>query len=357
MKLKDDESGFIMVSKKTNENECIDYLIDTVSNSTISMFYTNNANFLHKIIIVQSNESMVGYTSKYREETKDFDIIWEMSDGSTTDYETFANIPITDVFKHATTPGVEADTDYQIETLKVSIRIADAINKYVDNEFEETSNFMMRGRGWSKFCNFWKKVFKPILVVVAVVVAIIAPPVTPFVVHVIKKVDEKVKKIEEMYGDIKDIDDESIGPKNLYILKTPNNYEDSNWYNENDEILLKSEGDNSRIVFDITDAKIDSFMVKSTIENEKNGYLLINANYNFEYQTVSGKKEPKVDSNNILIPVKSLNKNEDIDLKITKMNNQFGSSDIYIDVYVGNNTFINNEAKTTFRLILKLSSI
>ena len=61
------------------------------------MFYTNNANFPHKIIIVQSNESMVGYTSKYIEETKDFDIIWEMSDGSTTNYETFANILITAV--------------------------------------------------------------------------------------------------------------------------------------------------------------------------------------------------------------------------------------------------------------------
>ena len=104
MKLKDDESGFIMVSKMTNENECIDYLIDTQNNSTISMFYTNKADFPHKIVIVQSNESMVGYTSKYREETKDFDIIWEMSDGSTTNYETFANIPITAVFNHAKTP-------------------------------------------------------------------------------------------------------------------------------------------------------------------------------------------------------------------------------------------------------------
>lgn len=131
MKLKDDESGFIMVSKMTNENECIDYLIDTKNNSTISMFYTNQQEaFPYKIVIVQGEESMVGYTSKYREETKDFDIIWEMSDGSTTDYETFANIPITAVFNHATTPGVEADTDYQIKTLKVSIRIADAINKY-----------------------------------------------------------------------------------------------------------------------------------------------------------------------------------------------------------------------------------
>ena len=83
MKLKDDENGFIMVSRKTGENEYTDYLIDNINNSTISMYYTNKSNFPHKIVVIQSNESgensMVGYTSKYREDTKDFDIIWEMS--------------------------------------------------------------------------------------------------------------------------------------------------------------------------------------------------------------------------------------------------------------------------------------
>lgn len=55
---------------------------------------------------------MVGYTSKYREETKDFDIICEMPDGSS---DTFKDIPISNIFNHATTPEVEADTDYQIK--------------------------------------------------------------------------------------------------------------------------------------------------------------------------------------------------------------------------------------------------
>ena len=57
MKLKDDESGFIMVSKKTKtsgseEVEYIDYLINTNDNSTISMFYTNKADFPHKIVVL-----------------------------------------------------------------------------------------------------------------------------------------------------------------------------------------------------------------------------------------------------------------------------------------------------------------
>ena len=137
MKLKDDENGFIMVSRKTGENEYTDYLIDNINNSTISMYYTNKSNFPHKIVVIQSNESgetsMVGYTSKYREDTKDFDIIWEMLNGSTTEYETFKNISAANLFNHAKTSGVDENTDYQIMTLKVSVRIADAINKYVEN--------------------------------------------------------------------------------------------------------------------------------------------------------------------------------------------------------------------------------
>ena len=54
MKLKDDENGFIMVSKKTGENEYTDYLIDNINNSTISMYYTNKSNFPHKIVVIQS---------------------------------------------------------------------------------------------------------------------------------------------------------------------------------------------------------------------------------------------------------------------------------------------------------------
>ena len=92
MKLKDDENGFIMVSRKTGENEYTDYLIDNINNSTISMYYTNKSNFPHKIVVIQEGVSMVGYTSEYREDTKDFDIVWEMLNGSTTEYETFANI-------------------------------------------------------------------------------------------------------------------------------------------------------------------------------------------------------------------------------------------------------------------------
>lgn len=134
MKLEEDDSGFIMVSRKAEEtDEYIDYLIDTKNESTISMYYKNGESFPYKIVIVQGEESMIGYTSGYRESSRDFDIIWQMQEGSSETYETFKDIPISSVFNHGKTAGVDEATDYQIKTLKVSVRVADAINKYIDN--------------------------------------------------------------------------------------------------------------------------------------------------------------------------------------------------------------------------------
>lgn len=49
MKLKDDESGFIMVSRKTGKEEGTEEyttsLIDTTNNTSISMVYTNGETF------------------------------------------------------------------------------------------------------------------------------------------------------------------------------------------------------------------------------------------------------------------------------------------------------------------------
>ena len=216
MKLKDDESGFIMVSRKTGENEYTDYLIDTERNSTISMFYTNKSNFPYKIVVIQEGVSMVGYTSEYREDTKDFDIVWEMLNGSTTEYETFANISATNLFNHAKTSGVDENTDYQIMTLKVSVRIADAINKYVDDNFED--NPITRGF-WSKFCNFWKKVFKPIVRVVTIIVAIFIPPVAPIIVATVKIVDKIIDTINGVYIGVEDAAKAASGKKELLIIK------------------------------------------------------------------------------------------------------------------------------------------
>ena len=242
MKLKDDESGFIMVSRKTGENEYTDYLIDNINNSTISMYYTNKSNFPHKIVVIQSNESgensMVGYTSKYREDTKDFDIIWEMSDGSS---DSFTGITVADLFNHAKTSGVDENTDYQIMTLKVSVRIADAINKYVEN------NDSPLARGfWSKFCNFWKKVFKPIVRVVTIIVAIFIPPVAPIIVATVKIVDKIIDTINGVYIGVEDAAKAASGKKELLIIK-----ESGGRYKDGEELNLKKANGTEKVILDI----------------------------------------------------------------------------------------------------------
>lgn len=350
MKLKDDESGFIMVSKKTNENECINYLIDTVSNSTISMFYTNIGNpeaFPYKIVIVQGEESMVGYTSSYREDTKDFDIIWEMSDGSTTNYETFAAIPITAVFNHAKTPGVGDYTDYQIKTLKVSIRIADAINKYVDNEFEETSNFMMRGKRWNAFCNFWKKVFKPIVRVVTAIVAIFIPPVAAIITTVVKVADAIINAISGVFIGVEDAAKAASGKKELLIIK-----ENGAQYKDGEELNLKVANGSEKVILDITEAAINNFVGRATMSgNDINPHDKINFYYSFK--DVKNNRNFSVSNTTIFLqPKEALNNGSDIHLLITRKFNEIGTNNIYLDFSVPAGVFINGEVKSNLKLIL-----
>lgn len=350
MKLKDDESGFVMVSKMTNKNECIDYLIDTKNNSTISMFYTNQEAFPHKIVIVQSNEaqgeqSMVGYTSKYREETKDFDIIWEMSDGSTTNYETFANIPITAVFNHATTPGVEADTDYQIKTLKVSIRIADAINKYIDDNFDD--NPLLRGKRWNAFCNFWKKVFKPIVTVVTVIVAVVFPPAAPIITAVVKIADAIINAISGVFIGVEDAGKAASGKKELLIIK-----ESGEQYEDGEELNLKEANRTEKVILDITEAAINNFVGRATMSgNDVNPHDKINFYYSFK--DVNNNRNFSVSNTTIFLqPKEALNNGSDIHLLITRKFNEIGTNNIYLDFSVPDGVFINGAVKSNLKLIL-----
>ena len=353
MKLKDDESGFIMVSKKTGENEYTDYLIDTVHNSTISMFYTNKADFPHKIVVLQSNESgetsMVGYTSKYREETKDFDIIWEMSDGSTTNYETFANISVTNLFNHAATSGVDADTDYQIKTLKVSVRIANAINKYVedDNNWED-DNPLLRGKRWNAFRNFWKKVFAPIVRVVTVIVAVFVPPVAAIITTVVNVVDKVIDAIDNAINKTEAAAAKApSGPKNLYILKTPNNREDR--YTDKEIIYLTNRGDTRNIIFEVPDAEIKNIKGRISIPEEKESEVSLAGNY-YGFKDVNKGTEFTINSQSILLDYASL-KNT-INLLVNKKLNKIGHN-VYINIELNENIFINENATNSFQLILQ----
>ncbi|WP_288520323.1 hypothetical protein [uncultured Brachyspira sp.] len=347
MKLKDDENGFIMVSKKTGENEYTDYLIDNINNSTISMYYTNKSNFPHKIVVIQSNESgetsMVGYTSKYREDTKDFDIIWEMLNGSTTENETFTNISAANLFNHAKTSGVDENTDYQIMTLKVSVRIADAINKYVEN------NDSPLARGfWSKFCNFWKKVFKPIARVVTIIVAVFVPPVAAIITTVVKIADAIINTIDNAINKTEEAVKVSSGPKNLYILKNNNgDYKNaSNQYSNNEEIYLKSLGATTNIIFKVTEAPIGEFRGYASVSNEN----IIKATDYYNLINEEGKCY-LLDSNKRFIYFSSLNK--DLNVKVERRVNKMGYT-AFIDIELEDNILVNDRAGVKdFRLILQ----
>ena len=344
MKLKDDENGFIMVSKKTGENEYTDYLIDTVNNSTISMFYTNKSNFPYKIVVIQEGVSMVGYTSEYREDTKDFDIVWEMLNGSTTEYETFANISATNLFNHAKTSGVDENTDYQIMTLKVSVRIADAINKYVDDNFED--NPITRGF-WSKFCNFWKKVFKPIVRVVTIIVAIFIPPVAPIIVSTVKIVDKIIDTINGVYIGVEDAAKAASGKKELLIIK-----ESGGRYKDGEELNLKKANGTEKVILDITEAAINNFVGRATMSgNDINPHDKINFYYSFKDD--KNNRNYCVSNTSIFLqPKEALNNGSDINLLITRKFNEIGTNNIYLDFIVPDGVFINGKVKPNFRLVL-----
>ena len=344
MKLKDDENGFIMVSRKTGENEYTDYLIDTVNNSTISMFYTNKSNFPYKIVVIQEGVSMVGYTSEYREDTKDFDIVWEMLNGSTTEYETFANISATNLFNHAKTSGVDENTDYQIMTLKVSVRIADAINKYVDDNFED--NPITRGF-WSKFCNFWKKVFKPIVRVVTIIVAIFIPPVAPIIVATVKIVDKIIDTINGVYIGVEDAAKAASGKKELLIIK-----ESGGRYKDGEELNLKKANGTEKVILDITEAAINNFVGRATMSgNDINPHDKINFYYSFKDD--KNNRNYCVSNTSIFLqPKEALNNGSDINLLITRKFNEIGTNNIYLDFIVPDGVFINGKVKPNFRLVL-----
>ena len=347
MKLKDDENGFIMVSRKTGENEYTDYLIDNINNSTISMYYTNKSNFPYKIVVIQEGVSMVGYTSEYREDTKDFDIVWEMLNGSTTEYETFANISATNLFNHAKTSGVDENTDYQIMTLKVSVRISAAINKYIDDNFDD--NPLLRGKRWNAFCNFWKKVFKPIARVVTIIVAVFVPPVAAIITTVVKVADAIINTIDNAINKTEEAVKVSSGPKNLYILKNNNgDYKNaSNQYTNTESIYLKSSGATTNIIFKVTDAKLGGLKGYASVSNES-----INATDYYEFKDTKGKSY-SVNSEKQLLSLTDADIGNLFNLVAKRKVNKMGYI-VFIDIKLQDNIFVNDKAGIKdFRLILQ----
>ena len=360
MKLKDDESGFIMVSRNTGKEDGIEEyttsLIDTANKTSISMVYTNGSEFPHKILLADGeNETMIGYTSAHRKDTQNFDIIWYSEDGNG---ESSENIPLkTTIYNYVKMAGVDADTDYQVKTIKISVKIAEAINKYVEENspnIEEDNDYnimLRRGITWKSFCNFWKKVFTPIIIAVAVIVAIVVPIVIPaataIVLGVTGGVSGAVAGLAVLFDQIDNSIESSPGEKALLISKDVG----EDYYKDGEIIYLKEVGSETNIYFNIINEPIDYLHVKVEIENDTNPYEVAN-NY-FAFDTGSGYKN--LTSNYVINKDGGFEKNTYSVLKIKKKREipDGYSSTIYLTIETGNNVMVNRGSSSGLRLILK----
>ena len=172
MKLKDDDSGFVITSKKINESKYTVYLIDPKSETTISMVYTNGANFPYKITTLKGKQFLEGYTGEHRRDTEDFDMHWYMGD----EEDNLLNIPLkNDIYNHVNSAGLDAQSDYQFMIMKISIKIWYAISIHVQNS-TDSDNSGIQSRGWLKTLGYiLLGLVVPILVIAAAVCSVVAP--------------------------------------------------------------------------------------------------------------------------------------------------------------------------------------
>ena len=345
MKLEEDDSGFIMVSRKTGEEEYTASLIDMVNNTSISMIYTNGASFPHKIMLVKDKETMTGYTSIHRQDSQDFDIIWYYSDG---DGDICENIPLkTTIYNHIKTAGFDNNTDYQIKTINISVKIADAINKYVEENYEDNS--MLRRISWKSFCNFWKTIFTPIVVAIAVVVAVVVPIIIPAATAIVLGVTGGVSGVVTGLGIIFEKIDNGIesSPGEKALLITRDGIED--YYKEGDIIHLEKVGDEAHIYFDILNEPIDYLNVKLYRENDNEPHRIASAYFNFN----TGHGDSNLNSEYIIKEGKH-NSDKDMRLIIKRRELTTDNLNLFLIIETGNNVMINRTtASSSLKLILK----
>ena len=355
MKLKDDESGLIMVSRKTGKEDGVEEyttsLIDTAHNTSISMVYTNRSEFPHKILLVNGEETMIGYTSAHRKEAQDFDIIWYSEDGNG---ESCENIPLkTTIYNHIKTAGFDDETDYQIKTIRISVKIADAINKYVEENPNGSDEYnpLLRGKWWSKFCSVWKKIIAPIVIAIAVIVAIVVPIFIPaatgIVLGVTGGVSGAAAGLAVLFDQIDNSIESSPGEKALLISKNVG----EDYYKDGEIIYLKEVNSETAIYFNIINEPIDYLHVKIEIEGDANPYEVANNYFSFN----TGEGYSNLNNNYVIKKDGGFSKNTYSTLKIKKKREiPDGYSDtIYLTIQTGNNVMVNRGSSSGLRLILK----
>lgn len=353
MKLQNDTSGFVMASRKIGENEYATSLIDTNSNSSISMYYKNGESFPYKILLVSEEESIIGYTSIYIKDSEDFDIIW-YSDSETG--EACKNIPLKNtVYNHVKTSGVAASSDYQVRTIEVSVRIADAINKYVEkNDKDSPSPVSRRARRrftWRDFCNLWRRIIAPIVIAIAVVVAIVVPIFIPAATGIVFGVTGGVSGaaagLAVLFDQIDNSIESSPGEKALLISKNVG----EDYYKDGEIIYLKEVGSETAIYFNIINEPIDYLHVKIEIENDSNPYEVANNYFSFN----TGEGYANLNNNYVIKKDGGFSKNTYSTLKLKKKREipDGYSKTIYLTIETGNNVMVNRGSSSGLRLILK----
>lgn len=187
-----------------SDNKYTVYLIDTKNDITISMIYTNNANFPYKITTLKGEQFLEGYTGEHRKDTEDFDMSWYMENKE----ENLLSIPLkNNIYDHINSAGLDTQSDYQFKIMKISAKIWYAISIYVQNS-EATDSYSIQSRGWLKWLGIaLLAIVVPLLVVATAIVSVVAPPaVMPLVktIGVAISVGVAMVGADELVNNVKD---------------------------------------------------------------------------------------------------------------------------------------------------------
>lgn len=329
MKLKDDDSGFVITSKKINESKYTVYLIDPKSETTISMVYTNGANFPYKITTLKGKQFLEGYTGEHRRDTEDFDMHWYMGD----EEDNLLNIPLkNDIYNHVNSAGLDAQSDYQFMIMKISIKIWYAISIHVQNS-TDSDNSGIQSRGWLKTLGYiLLGLVVPILVIAAAVCSVVAPAA---VYPLVKTIGAVITVGVAMVG----VDELMKKDKEKRILNVGINEA----VVDKGYVLNLKKDEIKELMVNATAATINDICIKAILDGDESSTAREVNDY-FEFKDRNGETRYVDYGNYHIVPRFSLSSNQASFLKIKKRK-EFDSDiyPIYIRILVQEDVYFNNK--------------
>ena len=329
MKLKDDDSGFVITSKKINESKYTVYLIDPKSETTISMVYTNGANFPYKITTLKGKQFLEGYTGEHRRDTEDFDMHWYMGD----EEDNLLNIPLkNDIYNHVNSAGLDAQSDYQFMIMKISIKIWYAISIHVQNS-TDSDNSGIQSRGWLKTLGYiLLGLVVPILVIAAAVCSVVAPAA---VYPLVKTIGAVITVGVAMVG----VDELMKKDKEKRILNVGIN----ETVVDKGYVLNLKKDEIKELMVNATAATINDICIKAILEGDESSTAREVNDY-FEFKDRNGETRYVDYGNYHIVPRFSLSSNQASFLEIKKRK-EFDPDiyPIYIRILVKEDVYFNNK--------------